>query len=332
MEEDATENHQADGFCAKKLVYGLIAAMGLLYAGKAAVGVVFHPDGEPNLAVWKDRPDANVVGRWGNNSSCVAVSSNCIITTRHQAGGVGTSVEIGGHTYSVEQVWNCGTADLRVAKLHDANLTNFVPLYINTDEASKAIVTGGYGKGRGSILDGYGYTWAGSSNQTQRWGQNTIDYNGIGGGGGYISDVIAADFDGYGEPDAQQYEAALAEWDSGGGWFISDNNQWKVAGLSHGTSHFGESWYDPPDEIDAVRISSYAAWIYNTIWGRLAGDLTGDNRVDFSDFAVFGLYWRHTDCNVPGWCAGADHEPDGDVDWADLNVIAEQWLCDLGCY
>ena len=332
MEEDATKNHQADKLCAKKAVYGFIAAISLLYAGKAAVGVVLHPGGEPNLAVWKDRPDANVVGRWGNNASCVAVSSNSIITTRHQGGGVGTSVAIGGNTYSVEQIWNYSDADLRVAKLSGANLTSFVSLYTNTDEESKSIVIGGYGKGRGSILDDYGYTWAGSSNQIQRWGQNTIDYNSIGGGGGYISYVIGADFDGHGTPGAEEYEAVIAEWDSGGGWFIydSNSNEWKAAGLSHGVEHFGESWYDPPDGMDAVRISSYAAWIFGII--HPPGDLTGDDWVDFADFAVFAQYWLHTDCQPPDWCAGADHEPDGDVDWTDLKAIADGWLCDWECY
>jgi hypothetical protein len=230
-------------------------------------------------------------------------------------------VEIGGQTYLVEQIQNHRTADLRVAKLEDANLTSFVPLYINTDEVSKAIVAGGYGKGRGNALDDYGYTWAGSSNQIQRWGQNIID-DAIVEEGNYL----LADFDGLGSPGAQPYEAALAEWDSGGGWFIYDNNQWKVAGLSHHVSHRGESWYDPPDDIAAVRISSHDKWISGTIAERLAGDLTGDDWVDFADFAVFAQYWQHTNCHSPDWCAGADHEPDGNVDWADLNVIVEGWL------
>jgi len=323
MEEDATKNYRTRKFCAKKPAYGFIAAIVLLCVSKAAVGVVLHPDGEPNLAVWTDRPDANVVGRWGNNASCVAVSSNSVITTRHQGGDVNTPVEIGGQTYLVEQIWNHRTADLRVAKLEDANLTSFVPLYTNTDEESKAIVIGGYGKGRGSILDDCGYTWAGSSNEIQRWGQNIVDYAFTVEENGYVS----ADFDGHGAADAQPYEAAVAEWDSGGGWFIYDGNEWRVAGLSHGVERYGESWYNQPDNMDAIRISSYAAWISGTIPPRLPGDLTGDDWVDLADFAVLAQYWLHTDCESPDWCGGADSEPDGNVDWADLSVIADGWLC-----
>jgi hypothetical protein len=332
MEEDATEDYRTENFCAKKRTCRLISVVVLLCASKSVLGVVLHPDGEPNLVVWTDRPDANVVGRWGSNASCVAVSSNSVITTRHQGGDVNTPVEIGGHTYLVSQIWSHSTADLRVAKLYGANLTGFVSLYTNTNEQSKSIVVGGYGKGRGSQLDDYGYTWAGASNQIQRWGQNIVDYNSIGTGAGCTSYVIVADFDRLGVTGAQQYEAALAVWDSGGGWFIYDGNQWKIAGLSRGVEHSGESWYNPPDEMDAVRVSSYASWISQTIPPTLLGDLTGDEWVDFADFVILAQYWQRTDCQSPDWCAGADDEPDGDIDWADLSVIADGWLCDWGCY
>ena len=310
-------------FC--KMATLLLAVVLLFYGAGPALGIVLHPDGEPNLANWTDRPNPNVVGRWGSNASCVAVSSNCVITTRHQGGGINTPVEIGGNTYIVTEIWNHSTADLRVAKLYGANLTSFVGLYEYTNETNKEIVMGGYGKGRGILLDSYGYTWSGSSNQTQRWGQNKV--NGTGNAediAGRISDVIIADFNG---PGVQPYEAAMAEWDSGGGWFIYDGNEWKVAGLSRGvTDNSGESWFNPPDSLDAVRVSSYTAWILGTIPDRLPGDLTGDDRVDFADFAVLTQYWLDMGCASPDWCAGADSEPDGDVDWADLAFLIENWL------
>ena len=312
----------------ESLIYALLAATFLFYGTGPALGIVLHPDGEPNLANWTDRPDPNVIGRWGSNASCVAVSSNCVITTRHQGGGVDTYVDIGGNTYIVTEIWNCDTVDLRIAKLYGANLTSFVGIYEYTNETNKEIVMGGYGKGRGILLDSYGYTWSGSSNQTQRWGQNKV--NGTGNVEdivGRISDVIIADFDGYGVQGAQPYEAAMAEWDSGGGWFIYDGNKWKVAGLSRGvTDHDGESWFNPPDSLDAVRVSSYAWWISQTIPERVPGDLTGDDWVDFADFAVLTQYWLNTGCEYPDWCAGADFEHDGDVDWADLAFLMNGWL------
>lgn len=328
------------------LTMGAICAAFLCLGTRPALSVVLHPDGEPDLETWTDRPDLDVVGRWGSNASCVAVSSNCVITVRHAGGGVGTLVSIGGRTYTVDQTWIYGTADIRVARLYGANLTSFVSPYENTDEIGKQIVIGGYGDGRGAILTTagttYGYEWDNSANTTRRFGTNKV------GGvvndstlGSYTSDVITADFDGLTDDESTIYEGISADHDSGGGWFIKVGDTWEVAGLVRAIEdHDGESWFrNPthpstlhPDYLDAVRVSSYVDWILETIPPRLPGDLTGDDWVDLADFAVFAQYWQNTDCHFPDWCAGADSEPDGDVDWDDLAALLDNWLCDGDCY
>jgi hypothetical protein len=80
-----------------------------------------------------------------------------------------------------------------------------------------------------------------------------------------------------------------------------------------------------PDFFDAVRISSYAQWIKQII---VAGDLTGDEWVDFTDFALFANEWQRSDCNTANnWCDGADFIPhDGNADYDDLGVLSEHWL------
>jgi hypothetical protein len=342
----------------QNLIYRLLVAAFLLCCTAPVSSVILHPAGEPNLATWTDRPDPNAIGRWANTASCVAVSSNCVISTRHQGGSIGTQVEIGGRTYNVAQIWNHNTADLKVAKLSGANLTSFVSLYENTDEISKNIVIGGYGNGRSSLLQTggttYGYEWDNASNTTRRLGTNKIndteDSNTI---SSFTSDIIIADFDGLNEGQSTTYESTVARHDSGCGWFIKVGNTWKVAGLSRTVNthyeegHDGEpnyilyeSWFrdraNPqilqPDYLDAVRISSYAAWISQTIPQRLPADLTGDDFVDFADFAVFARYWSNQQCQAPDFCAGADCEPDGDVDPNDLACLVNGWLCDWDCY
>jgi len=298
----------------ENLIYGLLVALFLFCYTRPALSVILHPNGEPNLVTWTDRPDHNVVGRWGSNASCVAVSSNCVITICHSGGGIGTQVELGGKTYTVAETWNYGTADLRVAKLYGANLTSFVGLYENTDEIGKEIVIGGYGDGRGAILKTsgitYGYEWDNSTNTTLRLSTNKVeDAEDNSTAGSFTSDIIIGDFDGLNEGEATIYEGIPADHDSGSGWFIKDGDTWKVAGLSRAVEvHFeqghegdpdyiiyDQSWFrnrdDPnvldPDYFDAVRLSSYAVWILETIPERLLGDLTGDDWVDFADFAVF---------------------------------------------
>ena len=236
-----------------------------------AFGVILHNDSEPT-----DKPNNDVVGRWGDNASCVAIAPNFIITTRHQGGGTGTSVVIGGNTYTIDQIWDHASADLRVVKLNSANLTNYVSLYTGTDETSKNFVLGGFGKSRGAELKTagdvtYGYQWAGSDNQTQRWGTNTVDtvQSGYSGGTSYTSSVLQADFDQSGT----DYEAAPSEWDSGGGWFIKVGSEWQLAALSAYVEHFGETWFrnattgnPDPDQFRGIRISSYDnEWINGII-------------------------------------------------------------------
>ena len=327
------------------ILHGLVVIAFLFCGTGPVLGVVLHPDeGEPNLIEWTDRPDPNVVGWWDINASFVVVAPNWIITTRHQNTSP-SAVTIAGVSYTChyKDEWTGGPAekppggaDIRLVRLTTAdggnpNLANYASPYADTNENGLPVVIGGYGKGRGSsLVDGnnvlYGYTWSGSDNQTQRWGQNKVDGWGTGKGAGYTSYVIEAYFDGNDVPDAQQYEAAVAEWDSGGGWFIEDGGVWKTAGLSRAVTHFGESWFRPPDCIDAVRISSYADWISQTI--NVPGDLTGDDWVDFADFAVFARNWWRSGCNEQNnWCEGADFEPtDGSVDWHDLAFLANKWL------
>lgn len=59
---------------------------------------------------------------------------------------------------------------------------------------------------------------------------------------------------------------------------------------------------------------------------RFSCDFDGDCNVDFSDFAVFGSHWL-ADCNAQNnWCDGVDLEPNGYVNWKDLDEFALNWL------
>ena len=330
----------------------LAGALVLLNTAIPTSAIILHPAAEPDLLTWTDRPSDDVVGRWGGNASCVAVSRNCVVTTRHQGGGAGTLVEIADVSYSVAQIWNHDTADLRLAKLHGANLIDFVPPYSKTDESGKEVVIGGYGVGNGASLESggtiYGYEWADSGSRALRFGTNRIE-NPVSDSNmpPYISDVVVADFDDLNRNSPTTYECIPAVHDSGGGWFIKDDGIWKLAALTRAVEqHFEdgyeddpnyillESWFRQPsnpahldaDVFDAVQISSYAQWIGDNLPEVPPGDLTGDDAIDAADFAVFASLWRRTDCEVPDWCLGADSEPDGDVDALDLAVFTYHWL------
>ncbi len=309
----------------------------ILLTSSVCFGLVLHPGpGEPNLVTWTDRPKDDVIGKWYKyntsdpnkpifNASCVAVSSNAIITIRHQGGGVLSNVWLADVKYTVEQIINApDNVDLRLCRVKrtspGATYLQYVPLYTQTDERNKDIIIGGFGKGRGNpISDGIGDGWSWANNHgVLRWGTNKIlnkDWNDIVSTGTYDSNVIISKFD---PCETTDYEAAIAVYDSGGGWFIEDSGQWKVAALSAYVLHSGVSYYNPATEQYGIRISSYADWISLNIPARMDGDYSGNYSVNLLDFSILAGHWQRTDCAANNDCDGADFEPDGDVDIEDL--------------
>jgi len=278
------------------MAVAVVAIAAALAAAAPAFGLIQHPN-QPEYADnegWPtSMPSANVAGRWVSNASCVAISPNYIITTRHQSYGVGSSVWFGGTEYRVAEIIIHPVADLRVVRLtavggQPANLTNYVDVYTNDGgELGQTVAMGGYGMGRGANLPSgdispstYGYSWDGSDNSTLRWGQNCVDVVGtstyatgrVDPTENYASQYIRADFDRWDAAPSEKrvpYEAAPAFYDSGGGWFINDGGTWKVAGLTlsvepHGGSSqtwFGTQASPTAELLYAVRVSYYSSWI-----------------------------------------------------------------------
>jgi hypothetical protein len=302
----------------------------LLYATKAEA-IILHPDNEPNLLTWVDRPDLDIIGRWGETASCVAVAPNYVLTTTHQGGGIDTPVTIGGVTYTIDKIVNhpdipnsvdpsYSLVDLRLVKLRNANLETYVELYTLTDEPSipEHTILAGFGLGRDSELTTndivYGYTWQNRDvhkNFNLRFATNKID--------AFRNDALATSpgkkfnldilFANFGDPCDTIYEGTIAEYDSGGGWFVKSDGVWKLAAINLGVEHadIGQSWFrdaENPnhrskDVIYGLRISSYADWILNTMEATCDesnnfcehGDLLPDGVVDFNDFVVFTRQW-----------------------------------------
>jgi hypothetical protein len=241
--------------------------------------IVLHPDsGQP-----AEKPADAVIGRWSYNASFVVIglpennTANAIITTRHQ-GTTPASVVIDGTTYDLGTIYNSpDNSDIQIAELVGANLANYVPIYTlenpnnpTQNETGEDVVLGGYGKGRGDPVyddqeqDIIGYKWGGNDNETLRWGTNIIDgtatVNGL--------EQLVTDFDGPSATGTTTYEAAIAEYDSGSGWFINKGGQWYLAGLTYATSNEEkQSLFDPPDDNYAHRLSEpeIATWINTTL-------------------------------------------------------------------
>mgnify|MGYP001034741967 CR=1 FL=1 len=172
---------------------------------------------------------------------------------------------------------------------------------------------------------------------TLTWGQNDFDgtdsdFPVDAGWKSFSSEVLEADFD---EPGVA-YEAGIADGDSGGGAFIDDGGQWKVAGLSayaeHGSAH--ETWFDDPsdprpqpspDTLWFIRVSSYETWILNTTSDVVVppGDADWDGDVDADDFDIVTTWWD-PDGTTRTWEQG-DFDADGAVGNTDFAILLSNW-------
>src|SRR6478672_1424280 len=97
-----------------RLSRGLILGFGfvlLLGQQQRTRAVIIHPEDDATAGTIP-RPTGNVVGQWSTNASCVAIRPNYVLTTRHQGGGVGTTVTFGGTQYVVAEEIPVGNADL----------------------------------------------------------------------------------------------------------------------------------------------------------------------------------------------------------------------------
>jgi len=312
-----------------RLAISITAALLILAArGSTARAIILHNDDEMPAS---QRPHDNVMGSWQHNASCVAIGPSTVVTTDHQ--GSSTTVKIGGITYDATSPvgWSGGLSgddDIGMAQIslngEPADLAYWVDPYTG-DSTGDVLVFGGYGMGRGATLTTgvgapYGYQWDGSENTTLRWGQNRVDMQ--------VLDVMTAGFDGIGSGHEVPYEAAVAEYDSGGGWFIEENDRWYVAGLTIGTTHadIAQSWFahnisavDDPDRLDALRVEFYASWISGNLATAMpiAGDTDRDGDVDFDDLVALAVNYGATDA---GWSLG-NFNGDGNVDVTDLIMM-----------
>ena len=253
----------------------------ILLARSAVFGIILHSPAEP---VEPARPSNAMVGRWNTFASCVPISPNHVISTKHQdhAGGPNT-VQINGITYKVAEDLSIA-GDLRISRITTingqlANLSEHAHLYTDTSINGLPLIMGGFGKVKGTelITDPggtlYGYMWAYNPGNQLHWGANIVHSN------NNDNTYVKVDFDEIGTGGHVPYEAAVAMYDSGGGWFIMQDEEWKLAGVTYGADlPVGETRFrdfeEPaglnPDLCYAWRIKQHATTIETTIAAPLA--------------------------------------------------------------
>ena len=144
-----------------------------------------------------------------------------------------------------------------------------------------------------------------------------------GGFTGYTKGAISSSFwdtETSNQPDGvgQTGEGAVTELTGG----TKSQLQTEATFTSSGWDFAGESTNGTEDVWTIREGQSYPKILGQTI----PGDFIDDGRVDMADFAFFANHWMETNCAGSNDCSGTDLDKLGTVDWADLWILASNWL------
>ena len=265
------------------------------------------------------------VGRTGIGSA-VAVSGRYALTLRHVAASAGSTIQMAGQTYYVQEVIDAPDLgqfwppDLRLLKVSSLIETH-VDLFTGSLTAGDDLMV--VGTGYDGTIDAANdlWDWDTSTDRELRWGTNQYDTDTWSIYDTCYSNTLQIEFD----ADATVYECGIGAGDSGGGVFVQDTDgDWKLAGLSGYVNRINGA--SPPYNVFyAVSMPAYADWIEDTM--RLLADVDGSGATDPQDVDVlranFGSGDSLFDLNADGLVDNGDlaymiHDV-LDTELADLN-------------
>ncbi|MCU0315820.1 MAG: hypothetical protein MUC92_04445 [Fimbriimonadaceae bacterium] len=218
------------------------------------------------------------VGRF-SGASAVAIAPNWFISAEHVNG---TTVLLNGQTYNVVEnivapltpnvFGNPPTiaerADLRLLRVAETvPVGQFSSMFFGNATGRIATMVG---FGDTGIQTANGYSITSGSSGTRRRAQNVIDGLAVArfdNGPGWLTYYYTLD-----NPSSSNYlagEGGIAGGDSGGGWFVFDNGEWKLTGISSaigrldGSASLGA--FDWGGNGFGVALGRYESWIVQTV-------------------------------------------------------------------
>jgi hypothetical protein len=220
------------------------------------------------------------MGAWGGVTG-TPISPNQFITATHVGGSIGDQFVYGGVSYTTTGVAK-NSGDLSVWTV-SGTFSTYAPILTTTPSIGASAVIMGRGTQRGTGVQQNGelkgWEW-GASDGVMRWGENNV----AGNSGTYLRFTF--------DSSAGPNEVHLSGGDSGGGVFIQDNGEWKLAGINYGVegpysltsggasfnaaifdrgglyragSYIAESGTDNPSSFYATSLAANYSWISSVI-------------------------------------------------------------------
>ena len=232
-----------------KLIQALVFTA-LLPAAAHAV-IVYGPQTRNTTVPTESFPNSGwqYEGDWGSFLG-TPIAPHAFITAKHVEGLVGNTFRYLSTDYTTTSFSDKPGTDLRVWQV-SGTFPSYAPLYTANNETGKTLVVIGRGTQRGAVFNvgvqDKGWLW-GPIDGVQSWGTNTVD--------GIATDPSLGQFLAYNfAANAGVNEGTVSENDSGGGVFIYDSGEWKLAGITYGAS--GPYKFQPTDA------NSFHASLYN---------------------------------------------------------------------
>lgn len=246
--------------CGPRRALQYLIAMWVLTMSLPTRAVIFYSTGDPSH---NTTAPAGVLsgsgwqwqGRWGGLFATV-VAPDFFLTAGHVGGGTGQAFQFQGQNYLAIASYFAPEADLRLWRVAGV-MPTFAPRYTGTSEKTHGVVIFGVGTQRGEPVvvnqELKGWRW-GPGDAVNRWGTNTVadivDHDGqsVDEHQHQSTDQLLCTFD----AEAGGDESIVSAGDSGGGMFLFDQGQWKLAGVNRAVEGNFRLTIDGPDFAAAI--------------------------------------------------------------------------------
>ncbi len=253
--------------------------------------------------------------------SAVAISPHQFLTASHLNSGIGQGYSVNGVSVTVLNVQHPpGVPGIALVTVDAAlPVAQWEQMY-NGAYTSAHQYTGAYASVPAAIMIGFGisgatypsyYTWDYATGQKERWGTSRIQ-SPLPLGDGTMG--FSMPYNGASDS-ATQYEAGLANHDSGGGTFVKVGDCWQLAGINLSVSPGGQGYATSY----AGDVSYAYSWIIDNT--TIPGDADMDLKVTFKDYLALESGFGKSGAT---WYNG-DFNHDGKVDFKDYLLIQDNF-------